>query len=332
MSTARRWFVICALIWVVLLPIGWWVSLQTGVGWAMTAGALNALIGSFATVVLGALLFNRWERRVEEERAAGARQEWLRRNVGYSLECHEFMLVTLGEIACEAYSLVQRGVGAGRVPEDLLRSDVTRYPSMAADSQSLVDLVSDMTRLLATGPLALARDQASTEKERLLSELMARAEDIESEPTPLTGAPLDAARLERLQYLVDRAASLTQELSDPQEFEPRELRTDGVAMLMAVQHMRLVPDHLAQLRGDQHPRVAYEIVKHAATLLGCVSRLRHRLWENAQSLILVAEESGDIVTQTKIRGRMSAINRPFRDLRWEAWRATWVKADQDRRA
>ena len=97
------------------------------------------------------------------EQRAAARRKWLRSNVGYALKSHEFMLSTLAEIAVDAYGLVSPALQDQRVPDDLLRADVKRYPPTSSkrdDSRSgLIAFLNEFTRMTATGPLATAVEQ-----------------------------------------------------------------------------------------------------------------------------------------------------------------------------
>lgn len=341
-KSARTWLIISLVAWVVLIPLSAWLGAQVELGWKMLASPVNALTGAFGAVVFAAVLFKRWQDRIESERKLTERREWLRRNLLYALRCREAMSETLAMLASEAYGAIAETFGEDRVPDSDLRSDVTRRPMASSPNPELherlaelISAITDLEAMTKTGPLATATEQVSRLFRGLVSADLDRARQtrarlfgttehgasLSGDPPPtseqlsiLAHAPTPEV-LERLRLLADRALSLTPDMIGLHEFEPGEVRAPGIDLVMAVHRLT---DSAVRPFTD-HERIAGDVLRGVQDLLIAVSDLRYGLWDSARSLAQEAQAvGGRPALHTALRQLVSTAS--SRDEIWAIWR------------
>jgi hypothetical protein len=157
------------------------------------------MTGAFGAVVFGAILFEKWQRRIEEERRLAERRDWLHRNLDYARRSQEAMLETLADVAGDAYGVIASVFGTDRVPDDQLRADITRRPGPKKEVGSLRDLylqlaafMGEEERLSTTGPLGTAREQVGKLIDGLVAAEFDRLNEIRK---PLGLAPVSPSSL-----------------------------------------------------------------------------------------------------------------------------------------
>src|SRR5512147_2947881 len=115
--TERRWLYACLAVWLLLLPLSAWLGLQQAFSWKLLASPVDALAGAFGAVVIGGFILQKWQKRVEAEREAAHKQDWMRRNLGYVLEAQDEIRAVLAEIAVASYAALSVLVPEGeRIP------------------------------------------------------------------------------------------------------------------------------------------------------------------------------------------------------------------------
>jgi hypothetical protein len=345
----RRWFRLCLVAWLVLLPLSAWLGAQEGVRWDTLASPVNALAGAFGAVVLGAVLFKRWQARIDRQRAEDEKRAWLERNLSYALTAREALGKTLATLFTETYDLLGPVFGEKRVPDQFLRSDMTRTPSARPDitdldtfKVALGALVGELRGL--TWPVATASDQVNKFYRALvLAEGAAaarRRHELVGDPIPANTAlyepptqeqvakleeTIDGEQVLRIKERAHVVAALLPDLTGARGMEPRTLRETGVKLLVAAEALVDAVD-VVERSGGRPTR--NEVLYGVVSLLGAMSALHRSLWTLARDLVTEADRVGGITSLHVILQKMTS-SVWLETGAWEAWRRAHGFPDEE---
>jgi hypothetical protein len=351
MPLDKRYVVACLVLWMALVPICAWVAGQDSFGWKAVSGPLNALTGAFAAVVIGAVIVQKWQKRIEDEKAHAEATAWLHRNLDYAIDAQVAMRDTLGDVASISYAAVTDAeVIDIAVPGKWIHRDVESLPEPSPELQdwlgvvvALLSHLDDERRQRRSGPLGLARQQVSQLSKGLAArihddwvEVQARVFGNELDTSAATKlydgerrvtddeaasllASFDSAVLQRLEHLAERVLSLTSDMVGMVDFEPNELRRHAVALLVAAQHITTAVEHA---RGDDAGTIvedALALANSIGHMLRAVSELRCAIWSSTRSLFDEADKVGEQAAFVVAFARMNPMSQ-FMAAEWEMWR------------
>lgn len=352
--SAKTWFRTCLYAWIVLLPLSAWAGIQEDFAWRMLSGPVDAMTGAFGAVVIGALLFDQRERRIERERALAERRAWLRRNLDYAVSAQGAMLRTLADLANEGYGAIAAALGPDQIPDDYLRNDITKWPAPRREPKTSEEVEYDLASFLQeirllTGPLNSACKQVARvtegfrdygrvgepEGQEGVQRGQARGPKPEQDAIWLTPAQVEDVvgaftpeRLERLRLFASGVHSLAPDVSGFDEIDPRELRASAIGIGMAVQD--IVNISTRPIDDDEKAQwwVAGDLVLRVWQLLVGVSAMRDALWRVAKDLSTEAQKVGGVTTRY-VTTLLPDLARSH-DMAWDMWREGHGFAEQDR--
>jgi hypothetical protein len=339
----RRWVVACLILWTLFISIGAWVAGHDGFGWNALSAPVNALTGAFAAVVIGALILQKYQKRIEHEKAS----MWLDRNLAYALGAQDAMRQTLAEAARISYAVVkQAGVIAAPIDDRFIREDIERVPRPSSELRNVRDLalalsqtLDDLLRQSDFGPLAVAEDQVRHVWKGFLADKLdelpmrrsALGSDSSTEAHPLEGerrltieeaqsllAAVNVRLAGRLEHLAERVLSLTSDMVGIDQFEPNKLRRPAIAMLRSTERIASIAEDARPDTADA-VSTAQALTTAIADLLNGASALRKEIWDSTRSLYDVARNVGGTDAMSVVMtGAASAGS--FLDTDWETWR------------
>lgn len=342
-QTERRWLVACLIAWLVLIVASVGVAGQTGFGWRVLSGPVNALAGAIGAVVIGAFVLQKWQRRIEVEQARDRRTEWLRRNLEFAFTAQNAMRDTLAELASVAYHPVASALSLDVIPDGYLRKDVTRLPAPPREihdsPQDFYNLLAGITefsedakalaRMWALGPLATAERQIRKADEdfgvsieieiaRLGGSQGPEPRFSEQQAASLVEA-FDPARVRRLEVLAGRALAFTSDMTGTQDFEPNTLRKPAIDLVLATQSIAAATWEASNPSPQQIGDLASELTSQIGRVLSAISTLRDVIWENARGLLRETRAVGGVAEQSVVAHQLTALEDQLSEMQDEAW-------------
>ncbi|CUR59117.1 hypothetical protein NOCA2570035 [metagenome] len=347
----RRWFWICLISWLVLVPIAALIGNVEGIGWEILASPVNALAGSFGAVVLGALLFQKWQDRIDAESAAAAEAAWMERNSRYLLEGQAALCRELSRLVEPTYQLLHPVLRDKMVPANLIRADLVRpvrpvsSPSNAQElSVFVAEEIDVVLHALSDGPLALAREQqldlqrarmAARDEERFpdraevfrgLSKGLVPA-DLHEEDFVAVLDGLTPQFVERLRTSADRILELAPHVSAG-DLEPHQIR--ALVLRVAVGAWALEEQSMAT--SDPVTQRVSAVLGGISTVVSEARAVHKELWELATKLAAYAQNhpleaariSDDLLKRLNTRSDgtpLTTILGGTFDRAWDSWRS-----------
>lgn len=238
----RRWLQSCLIGWLVLIATIAGLAQRTSYAAIATKEVLSPLAASLATVVIGGLFLERYQRRIEAERLERERKEWLTRNQAYLAACHDSLRINLLQISLCSYSIIGKCIEAQAiVPPEFVLYDFQDRVSRSRDSSSHessgprsirpVDFaLQQASQVRAFGPQEWTWSPGLLGIAGLLPQETPRQVGTLQEPSSsVLMTVIDAAEgsVRALEVAATRVLSLTGELISLSGFEPGELKASA---------------------------------------------------------------------------------------------------------